>query len=146
MEYEEVIEIDEDVRKDLDSMSLEGLKELIDEDRHNPYTVWTLEELDYIHYLIFQYEKKSICDNDKPSQFEHDPVNSPSHYCNKGIETIDVIDSIFSVDMFEGYCIGNVIKYISRYRHKNGLEDLKKARWYLNKIISTMEENEDAKE
>ncbi len=56
-------------------------------------------------------------------------VFHPEHY-NKGIEVIDfILDQKFS------YIEGNVVKYISRYKKKNGLEDLKKAQWYLNRVI-----------
>lgn len=63
-----------------------------------------------------------------------DPVN-PSHY--KGdIECIDAICAAMSSAAFEGFLQGNIIKYIWRYRHKNGVEDLKKAQWYLLLLIS----------
>lgn len=59
-----------------------------------------------------------------------DNVNHPPHYNLGKIECIDfIINQNF--DFFRG----NIIKYLSRYRHKNGVEDLKKARWYLNKLI-----------
>jgi hypothetical protein len=64
-----------------------------------------------------------------------DRINHPGHYTSGGIETIDYIKSKLSPEGFEGFCIGNVIKYLSRYREKNGMEDLKKARWYLDRII-----------
>lgn len=67
-----------------------------------------------------------------------DNVNHPDHYKQGGIETIDYIESL-GQDVREGFCIGNVIKYVSRYKKKNGLEDLKKAKWYLERIISSME-------
>lgn len=70
-----------------------------------------------------------------------DIVNQPPHYISdNGIETIDVIEA-FTKDLgpFEAYCTGNIIKYVCRWKHKNGLEDLKKARWYINKLLS--EEN-----
>jgi len=63
-----------------------------------------------------------------------DNVNKPSHYLGK-IETIDYIKDKLTPEQFEGYCIGNVHKYISRYKKKNGLEDLKKAQVYLNWAI-----------
>lgn len=65
-----------------------------------------------------------------------DNVNSPSHYTVGGIETLDFIKAKLTPEMFEGYCIGNVIKYVSRYRYKGGVEDLKKARWYLTELIA----------
>lgn len=60
-----------------------------------------------------------------------DPVNHPPHYKTGGIETIDFIEA---KDL--GYHLGNVIKYVSRAKHKgNELEDLKKAQWYLERAI-----------
>lgn len=67
-----------------------------------------------------------------------DSVNCPAHYTAGKIEVIDFIQDKMSGEMFEGFCIGNALKYLSRYRMKGGLEDLKKAKWYLNRIISAM--------
>lgn len=69
-----------------------------------------------------------------------DNVNHPQHYVG-AIEVIDYIEDKLGADGFESYCVGNIIKYVSRYKKKNGLEDLKKAQWYLNKIISTISAN-----
>lgn len=69
-----------------------------------------------------------------------DVVTHPSHYNYGSIETIDVIEDALTDDMAEGFCIGNVIKYVLRYRHKNGVEDLKKARWYLDRAIGLLDE------
>ena len=68
-----------------------------------------------------------------------DNVNHPAHYqSKKGIETIDIIEAcVEDLTGIEAVCTGNVIKYISRWKKKNGLEDLKKAQWYLNKLIDT---------
>lgn len=63
-----------------------------------------------------------------------DNVNHPSHYTQGNIEVIDFIE-----DQSLDYREGNVIKYVCRYKYKNGLEDLKKARWYLNRLISDLE-------
>ena len=65
-----------------------------------------------------------------------DLVNKPPHYNNGDIETIDAIQSALG-DGFEFYLQGNILKYVWRYRHKNNLEDLKKAQLYLNKLIET---------
>lgn len=72
-------------------------------------------------------------------QQTHDPVNHPSHYTTGGIETIDFLQAKLGREGFEGYLAGNVLKYITRYRHKNGLEDLRKARWYLDRLIEEVE-------
>ena len=61
-------------------------------------------------------------------------VNKPPHYNNGDIEAIDAIQSALG-DGFEFYLQGNILKYVWRYRHKNNVEDLKKAQWYLNKLI-----------
>ena len=66
-------------------------------------------------------------------------VNSPSHYNQAGIECIDAIEAATG-DGFEYYLQGNIIKYLWRYRYKNKTEDLKKAQWYLTKLISIKEE------
>lgn len=65
-----------------------------------------------------------------------DMVNSPAHYNEANIETIDIIQSVTG-DGFETYLQGNILKYICRYKYKNGVEDLEKARWYLNRLIET---------
>ena len=72
-----------------------------------------------------------------------DNVNHPTHYTSTKIETIEIIRDKLSAEAFEVFCIGNVLKYVTRYKLKNGLEDLKKARWYLDKIISVQEESND---
>lgn len=59
-----------------------------------------------------------------------DNVNSPDHYTQGDIEVIDYI-----LDQKFDYLEGNVIKYVSRYRNKGGIEDLRKAKWYLVKLI-----------
>lgn len=70
---------------------------------------------------------------------EDDNVNHPAHYQANGIETIDVIEAwTKDLDGIVAVCAANVIKYISRWHKKNGIEDLKKAQWYLNKLIEVM--------
>ena len=65
----------------------------------------------------------------------HDPINSPSHYASGGIECIDAMQAMLSREEFIGYLRGNVFKYQWRYKLKNGVEDLKKAQWYANRLI-----------
>ena len=70
-----------------------------------------------------------------------DNVNHPQHYQSKsGLEVIDVIDA-FTDDLtgMEAVCTGNALKYICRWKNKNGIEDIKKAIWYLNKLIEVKE-------
>ncbi|WP_376700889.1 DUF3310 domain-containing protein [Listeria newyorkensis] len=67
----------------------------------------------------------------------NDTVNNPSHYNVGGIETLDYIKA--KVPDYTSVAMSQVIKYISRFPHKNGIEDLKKARFYLNDLIEWME-------
>lgn len=65
-----------------------------------------------------------------------DNVNSPAHYTQGGIECIEAIKAACQgLNGFEGYCTGNAIKYMWRWKHKNKTEDVKKAVWYLNRLI-----------
>lgn len=74
-----------------------------------------------------------------------DAVNHPSHYADKKIEVIDYIRDTLPPSGFVDYCIGNVIKYVSRWRKKGGAEDLKKAQVYLAWAVQS-EEPEENKE
>ena len=71
-----------------------------------------------------------------------DMVNHPEHYTNSSVETIDMIESI-TAEGFHYYLEGNILKYLARYRHKNGIQDLEKAQWYLNKLIEVQYDTSD---
>ena len=74
-----------------------------------------------------------------------DMVNHPAHYTNGKFECIDVIkEATQQCEKFEAYLVGTILKYIWRFKLKNGVEDLKKARWYLNKLIEEEEAGENA--
>lgn len=72
-----------------------------------------------------------------------DIINHPKHYTTGKFEVIDIIKDKLTAEQFEGYLVGNVMKYIMRYRHKNGVEDLEKAVWYLSKLINELEPKKD---
>lgn len=64
-----------------------------------------------------------------------DNVNHPAHYeGNTSLECIDVMEIAFGAEATSYFCICNAFKYLWRYKHKNGLEDLEKAGWYLDKF------------
>jgi len=69
-----------------------------------------------------------------------DNVNHPKHYTNGKVECIDAIESA-TTDLkgIEAVCTANVIKYMWRWKLKNGSEDLKKAKWYLDKLIDKID-------
>jgi hypothetical protein len=60
----------------------------------------------------------------------NDPVNSPAHYTQGSMEVIEAIEGLHL-----NYHQGNIIKYVSRYNMKGGIQDLQKARWYLDRLI-----------
>ena len=112
-----------------------------------PYDLTRVIDLSY--ELDKKYANDSKIENAKTTNIQFtidttktqsDPVNSPTHYQTGLIETIDSIKNILGHEKFQAYCIGNVIKYLSRYREKNGLEDLKKAETYISFIIKSYEE------
>ncbi|MEX5426450.1 DUF3310 domain-containing protein [Acinetobacter radioresistens] len=66
---------------------------------------------------------------------KHDNVSRPGHYTAGNIECIEAMQAMMTHEEFIGYLRGNIFKYQWRYKHKNGLEDLRKAQWYQNKLI-----------
>jgi len=68
-----------------------------------------------------------------------DPVNHPDHYTSGNIECLDAIKSALG-ENYQFYVQGNLIKYIWRFNHKNGVEDLKKAQFYLDDLIALLDE------
>lgn len=69
-----------------------------------------------------------------------DNINSPSHYTAGSVECIDAIAAATTgMHGIEAVCTANVIKYVWRWKHKNGLEDLQKCRWYLDRLIQQQE-------
>jgi len=68
-----------------------------------------------------------------------DIVNHPNHYNSYSREVIDTMQGSMTPEEFKGYLKGNIIKYLTRYQFKNGVEDLKKAQWYLNKLTEVTE-------
>jgi len=72
---------------------------------------------------------------EEPPVIQEDVVNHPSHYTDGGIECIEAIEAQLTVEEYRGYLKGNVAKYGWRERHKGGTESLKKARWYLDRLI-----------
>ena len=86
-----------------------------------------IKDMRHIEYMKMMAEKERQME-------KKDMVNSPEHYNKAGIETIDALEAMLT-DGFDYYLQGNIVKYLWRYRYKNGVEDLKKAQWYLNKLI-----------
>lgn len=64
-----------------------------------------------------------------------DVVNKPKHYNQGSVECLEAIEASMTKEQFVGYLKGNIQKYIWRFENKNGIEDLKKAEFYLAKLI-----------
>jgi protein of unknwon function (DUF3310) len=90
----------------------------------------------YLH----EYDDHHIIDK----KVNEDIINHPKHYkLGNSLETIDIVEAVtVNLQGIEAVCVGNVLKYVCRYSKKNGLEDLKKAQWYLNHLIEKMEKGE----
>ena len=100
---------------------------------------------------LYEGTNEDVCDecitvkgNPIPTKYKEklvDMVNKPPHYQTKtGLETIDVIEAFTDgLNGIEATDTGNVIKYICRWKKKNGLQDLQKAQWYLNHLIKHVE-------
>ena len=69
-----------------------------------------------------------------------DPVNKPEHYGQGSIESIEYIEDFLTDEEYKGFLRGNISKYLHRYRYKGKpVEDLKKAQWYLARLIEKEE-------
>ena len=77
-------------------------------------------------------------DNWEPKKPEPDNVNHPAHYESQtSLECIDVMEIAFGTDAVGNFCLCNAFKYLWRYKHKGGNEDVKKAKWYLDRWTQT---------
>lgn len=73
-----------------------------------------------------------------------DVVNSPPHYTAGGIEAIDAIKAaVATAPPVQAVFVANILKYVWRYREKNGKQDLLKARWYLDELIKEVEKYDE---
>ena len=88
------------------------------------------------HYTEFEENKKETLARYPAPRYsteEFDVINKPKHYNSdpSGVEPIQITQHM-------SFCLGNVTKYLMRHKHKGGLEDLKKAQWYLNREIERL--------
>lgn len=75
---------------------------------------------------------------------EHDAVNHPSHYTQGGIECIDALKAATTgLYGIEAVCTANAIKYLWRWKHKNGIQDIDKAIWYLERLKKELSNDEE---
>ena len=93
--------------------------------------------LDTLQQAAAQVDGAAIAETEKA--ITGDNVNHPAHYTQGGIECIEAIKASMTAQQFLGYLKGNAMKYLWRYQHKGGAEDLRKARWYLDRLIAEVE-------
>lgn len=75
------------------------------------------------------------CNHSENENQNSDNVNHPAHYTGGSIECIDAMVETQGADAVKNFCICNAFKYLWRHEKKNGVEDVKKAIWYLNKFV-----------
>ena len=96
-------------------------------------------------YNLYKELDPAACENTEGECCGKEPdidiVNHPSHYTQGSIECIDALKAAtVSKTGIEAVCTANAIKYLWRYEEKNGIEDVKKARWYIDRLIRELEE------
>ena len=92
---------------------------------------------EFMKAMIAQEELR-IAQANKQSDNVAEMVNSPPHYNRQGIECIEAIEAALTPEEFKGYCKGNNIKYTWRENYKGKEEDLRKAAWYLNRLLERL--------
>jgi len=73
----------------------------------------------------------------------NDNVEHPSHYCKGKYESIEVMTEVFGTEAVKSFALLNAFKYIWRADKKNGIEDIRKAAWYLRKYLELTEEEQN---
>jgi hypothetical protein len=124
----------------------ESLKELLTRtikgvDIYHLYKAGKFEHYDTVDELMSHLHTPAEAEPEvDPRALESDSVNHPPHYTKGGIECIDAIDAaVANKPGGEAPYVANVIKYVWRYNDKGGVESLRKARWYLDRLISKLE-------
>ena len=121
---------------------LEGHMELFHGENYSLYMIDRGFPI-YVGYILDDDEKPDIPVCAPKDENEFDSVDHPQHYASGSLECIDWIEAELTYEEFEGYLKGQIFKYVWRYRDKGKKsQDLKKARWYLNKLIGKMESEE----
>ena len=131
------------VRKNHDSDSLHTFVKIYnDNDTKCFYTIDGFWDFDYCYNDFFYF---SDIDFSEESE-EIDMVNHPTHYQTKhGLEAITVIEDFTNgLNGIEACDTGNVLKYMMRWHKKNGIEDVKKAKWYIEHLIKHLEEKDES--
>ena len=125
----------EDIR---DYIEMQTVMSERDDLHHDSYVILdeSIDQLKRIRSnLNFMAHENIHKPSEESDNEEFDNINHPEHYTEGKYECIDVMKEVLGFETVEDFCICNAFKYIWRHKKKNELEDLKKANWYLNKII-----------
>ena len=97
------------------------------------------DKLKKISETITDIVRLVLSEGESDSTSTNDNVNHPSHYETGNFECIDVMIETQGKEAVMDFCVCNAFKYIYRHNNKNGIEDIKKAKWYLDKYIELSE-------
>jgi len=106
----------------------------------------TVQEWNKMGYKTVDDEDNEPNDHPLYGDYKYDNVHRPEHYNTGGLECIDAIRGMLTDDEYIGYLSGNALKYMWRFRYKKKpIEDLRKARWYEERLIKHMLGNPSVK-
>lgn len=98
-----------------------------------------------VQWLDEEEEEEDNAPNDHPLFGDQNMVDNPPHYNNGSVECIEAIEAMLTKDEYIGYLRGNALKYMWRFRYKKKpFEDLRKARWYEERLMKFLLDNQDA--
>ena len=121
--------------------------ELSEVDEPNDHPLYGDKFVHDVYTLESETEHKNTSDNSLGRSYAdliNTMVDHPPHYNNGNVECIEAIEAMLTPDEFIGYLRGNSLKYRWRFRYKNKpIEDLRKARWYEEKLMAFLMENQD---
>lgn len=124
------------------------IKKFLDE-YYCDFDEWSVDKLAIAYDCVYKNGEARL-DGDhlkneevKMDENVHDMVNHPQHYTQGGIECIDALKAAtVGKRGIEAVCVANVIKYLWRYEEKNGIEDVRKAKWYIERLLMELEESQ----
>lgn len=102
-------------------------------------TNWPERQIRHEKWMKMRLEEDRAIEEQQRRSSNEDLVNKPSHYNQAGIECIEAIEASLGPEGFQSYLTGNCLKYLWRWKYKNGLQDLKKCRVYLDWLIRVSE-------
>ena len=126
------------------------IKKILDED-YCDFDEWSVDKLAIAYDRVYKNDEDRLdvdhLKNEEVKMDENVPdmVNHPKHYTQGGIECIDALKAAtVGKRGIEAVCVANVIKYLWRYEEKNGIEDVRKAKWYIERLLKELEESQQS--